>query len=137
MSGPPPNASPEEFLREGYSYFNTLDRTASPDWFHEDAVYAASREDPDSATHVGREAVAAQFARWVEAYPDLTVEPLDVRAGTSERVFAWVRFSGSGAESGLPIAMELAVVWTLREGKIARIAEYSDRDEALAAAGLA
>jgi uncharacterized protein len=136
MSSPPTNASPEEFVRAGYANFNSGDRTPTADWWHEDAVFVAAREDPDSATHDGLPAVIAQYARWVEAYPDLTVEPLDVRAA-GDRVFAWVRFSGTGAESGLPMGMELAHIWSLRDGKIARIEEYFDRDEGLAAAGLA
>jgi ketosteroid isomerase-like protein len=33
--------------------------------------------------------------------------------------------------------MELAHVYTLRDGKAARVVEYADRDKALEAAGLA
>ena len=136
MAGPPAGAGPEEFVRAGYANFNSGERTPTAEWWHEDAVFVAAREDPDSSAHVGLPAVIGQYGRWVEAYPDLTVEPLEVRAG-ADRVFAWIRFSGRGAESGLAMDMELAHIWTLRDGKIARIEEYFDRDEGLAAAGLA
>jgi ketosteroid isomerase-like protein len=33
--------------------------------------------------------------------------------------------------------MSFAMVWTMRDGKLARTEMYSDRNEALAAAGLA
>ena len=36
----------------------------------------------------------------------------------------------------MPVEMSFAQVWTLRDGKQARMEMYSDRDEALAAAGL-
>jgi uncharacterized protein len=91
--------------------------------------------DPDAATHQGIQAIRRQFARWHEAYPDLRVEPLDARAN-GDRVFLWVRFVGHGAASGLPLEMELAHVYTLRDGRAARCVEYFDRAEALEAVGL-
>ncbi len=48
----------------------------------------------------------------------------------------WVRFVGRGATSGIPIDMELAHLYTIRDGKAAKVVEYMDRDEALEAAGL-
>ena len=74
-------------------------------------------------------------SRWVDTYPDLTVEPLEARA-SGDAVFLWVRFSGHGAGSGAPVEMELAHVLTIRDGKVARTVEYFDKTEALKAAGL-
>jgi ketosteroid isomerase-like protein len=73
--------------------------------------------------------------RWVEAYPDLQVEPLEIQTN-GDRAFVWVRFSGHGAGSGVPIDMELAHVLTIRGGKTRRLEEYSERAEGLEAAGL-
>jgi ketosteroid isomerase-like protein len=83
----------------------------------------------------GIEAVRRQFQGWIDAYPDLTVEPLEAR-GSGEKVFLWVRFSGHGAASGIPLEMELAHVITMRDGRVARTVEFMDRAEALEAAGL-
>lgn len=47
-----------------------------------------------------------------------------------------VRFAGHGAASGIPLEMELAHVYTMRDGKAARAVEYMDRVEALEATGL-
>lgn len=124
-----------EFVLEGYARANAGERVPETDFWHEDAEYQAAREDPDSATHVGIEAIRRQFARWYEAYPDLRVEPLDSKAN-NDKIFVWVRFSGHGAGSGIPIDMELAHVWTVREGKASRVVEYFDRSEALEAIGL-
>jgi ketosteroid isomerase-like protein len=79
--------------------------------------------------------VRRQIGRWVEAYPDLRVEPLEIRTN-GEVAFVWVRFSGHGAGSGVPIEMELAHVVTIEEGKFRRIEEYPSRDGSLEAAGL-
>jgi ketosteroid isomerase-like protein len=73
--------------------------------------------------------------RWVETYPDLRVEPLEIQIN-GDQAFVWVRFSGHGAESGVPIDMELAHVVTIKRDKVLRVVEYADRAEALEAAGL-
>lgn len=124
-----------ERLREGYDLFNSGVREPLPEYWHEDGEYHVSVEDPDSEICRGIDAVRRQYARWVEAYPDLKVEALDMKANGDE-VFTWVRLSGHGAGSGVPIEMELAHVTTMRDGKIARVVEYTDRGEALKAAGL-
>jgi ketosteroid isomerase-like protein len=124
-----------EFVLGGYARANAGERVPQLDFWHADAEYAAAREDPDSETHTGIDAIRRQFARWYEAYPDLRVEPLESRAN-GDQVFVWVRFSGHGAGSGVPIHMELAHLWTVRDGKAARVAEYFDRSEALDAIGL-
>ena len=124
-----------QFVLAGYARANAGERVPELDFWHEDAEYQAAREDPDSETHKGIEAIRRQFARWYEAYPDLRVEPLDGKA-ENDLVFVWVRFSGHGAASGIPIEMELAHVWTVREGKAVRVVEYFDRSEALDAISL-
>ena len=124
-----------KFVLDGYARFNAGEKVPELWFFTPDAEFHAAREDPDSAVHRGLEAVRAQYARWVDAYPDLTVDPVEAKdAGDS--VFLWVQFSGHGEGSGAPVEMELAHVLTMRNGKVARIAEYFERAEALEAAGL-
>ena len=124
-----------KFVLDGYARFNAGEKVPELWFFTPDAEFHAAREDPDSAIHRGLDAVAAQYARWVEAYPDLTVEPLEAR-GKGDKVFLWVRFSGHGEGSGAAVEMELAHVITMRSGRAERIVEYFDRKEALEAAGL-
>ena len=124
-----------EFALDGYARFNAGEREAELWFFTPDTEYHVAREDPDSAIHRGIDAVSGQFARWVEAYPDLTVEPLEAK-GRGDKVFLWVRFSGHGEGSGVPVEMELApraddAGW---QGRARR--EYATRAEALEAAGL-
>jgi ketosteroid isomerase-like protein len=124
-----------EIVLDGYARFNAGEQIPELWFWHPDAEYHAAREDPDSAVHRGIDAIRRQFASWLDAYPDLTVEPLEAR-GQGDKVFLWVRFAGHGAASGAPLEMELAHVYTLRDGKAVRAVEYMDRDEAVQAAGL-
>ena len=123
-----------DFVLASYEWGNR-ERAFARDWWHPDGEYVNTREDPDHATHRGIEAIEKLFASWLEAYPDVRVHPVEAR-GNGNRVFVWVRFSGHGAESGIPLEMELAHVITLEGGRVRRLEEYFDRAEALQAAGL-
>jgi ketosteroid isomerase-like protein len=132
----------EDFIRSAYARFNEAEpdpsgehKLASLDFYDPDAVYVNDARDPDAGIHRGIEAVRQQVGRWVEAYPDLQVEPLEIHTN-GDQAFVWVRFSGHGAESGVPIDMELAHVVTVKGGKVLRVEEYSDRAEGRKAAGL-
>jgi ketosteroid isomerase-like protein len=124
-----------EFVRDAYARFNAGERTAELWFWHPDGEYHAERQDPDSAVHRGIDALRKHYASWVEAYPDLTIEIREAE-GNADHVFLWVRFSGHGAASGIPLDMELAHVYTLRDGKAVRVVEYADRNEARRAVGL-
>jgi ketosteroid isomerase-like protein len=124
-----------EILLDGYARYNEGERIPGLWFWHPDAEYHVAREDPDSAVHRGIDAIRQQFANWHQAYPDLRVEVLDARAN-GDRVLLWVRFAGHGATSGIPLEMELAHLYTMRDGKAAKLVEYMNRDEALEAVGL-
>src|SRR4051795_1924097 len=132
----------EDFIRRGYARFNQAEREpvdeqelASLDIWHPDGVYVNSASDPDPGIHRGIEAVRRQIGQWVEAYPDLQVEPLEIQTN-GDRAFVWVRFSGHGAGSGVPIAMEMAHVNTVEDGKLRRVEEYQERGDGLKAVDL-
>lgn len=54
-----------------------------------------------------------------------------------DRVFAWARWTGRGRTSGVDADWHLAIIYTMRDGRIIRGEEYFDRAEAVKAAGLA
>jgi ketosteroid isomerase-like protein len=123
----------EELVRFGYEWFNR-EKEPPPTW-HPDGVFINAREDPDHATYRGIDAIREQHQGWFDAYPDLHVEPLEIRTN-GDLVFVWTRFTGHGGESGAAMEMELAHVATYEGGKLKRLQEYFDRAEALEAVGL-
>jgi ketosteroid isomerase-like protein len=124
-----------ELIRSAYDRFNGGEKVPPADVWHADCEYISSSDDPDHGSHRGLEAVRKQFQSWVETYPDLRVEPLDVLVN-ADRVFVWGQWSGHAAGSGAPVEMKMAQVWTVEGGKIRRGEEYFDRAEALEAVGL-
>jgi ketosteroid isomerase-like protein len=124
----------EDLVRFGYEWFNR-EHEPPPTWLA-DGEFINSRADPDHAVHSGIDAIRKQNRDWIEAYPNLRVEPVEIKSN-GDRVFVWVRFTGHGADSGIAMEMELAHVITLEGGKTRRIEEFFDRADGLAAAGLA
>jgi uncharacterized protein len=131
-----PELDVEELVRWAYAYFNR-EHEPPPTW-RPDGEFVNAREDPDHATYSGIEAIAKQHQGWFDSYPDLTVEPLEVRQNDDgDRVFVWAHFSGHGADSGAAMDMELAHVLTLDdEGRTRRMEEFFNRAEGLRAAGI-
>jgi ketosteroid isomerase-like protein len=123
----------EDLVRSAYAWFNR-EKEPPPIWLP-DGEFINARDDPDHAIYRGIDAIRKQHQGWVDSYPDLRVEPVEIRAN-GDRVFVWVRFSGHGADSGVAMDMELAHVLTFEGDKLRRQEEYFDRAEALEAVGL-
>ena len=138
-----PQETSDDWARRAYATLNQALREPSgerlraylEEFWHPDAAFVNLPNAMEPGSHQGRDAVWLQIRRWVEAYPDFQIEPIELRPN-GDRVFAWVRASGHGAASGIPIDLEAAEVITLEDGKVRRNEWYPDREEGLRAAGL-
>jgi ketosteroid isomerase-like protein len=74
----------------------------------------------------------AQMLSWREE-PETTVEEV---IGSGDHVVVIACFRGRGRGSGVTVAQRLYEVYTLRNGRVLRVDEFTDRDQALEAAGL-
>jgi ketosteroid isomerase-like protein len=95
----------------------------------------STRVDPDRAEYHGHEGLVRMIAEWEEDFTELTYAPDDfVDAG--DQVIARLHQSARGARSGVPVEADFWLVWDLEAGRITRMAIYTERDQAFAAAGL-
>ena len=85
----------------------------------------------------GREAVRRYLQDWVDTFDGLTVVAEELLELDDRRVVAVLRVSGRAKLSGIETELRLAVVYSLRDGKIVRGREYIDREQALEAVGVA
>lgn len=84
----------------------------------------------------GREAVRESVSHWRAEWDDYMVMPEGfVEVGDS--VVVTVRLRGRGRGSGVEIDALFYDVYTLRDGKIVRMDQFTERSEALEAVGLA
>jgi len=75
------------------------------------------------------------FAEWGSACDDWEVE-IEALHDLGDKVLAIVKQRGRSKLSGVPVEMLMAMLWTFRDGKEARMDMYSDPSEALKAVGL-
>ena len=90
----------------------------------------------EHAVYRGPEAVSQYTQRWLEAWDTFSLEAEEVESTSAEnRAFSAIRMRGTGKGSGVEIDQRGFWVYELRGGRLYRISEYSDRAEALEAAG--
>jgi ketosteroid isomerase-like protein len=84
----------------------------------------------------GRDAVWAFRDEWDDAWADDFVSPVETIREYGGAVIALVRFSGHARASGIEIRGGVFQVFRFRDGLVARIEDFTDRADALKAAGL-
>jgi ketosteroid isomerase-like protein len=84
----------------------------------------------------GEQAARRYAAEWLEMVADMTLLPEELLDAGAEQVVATLRVTGRWMRSGVVAQVRFAALYTLREGRIVAIREYSDRGEAVEAAGL-
>jgi ketosteroid isomerase-like protein len=90
---------------------------------------------PEEQVYAGTEGAEAFLREWTATWDDWELNVEELR-DAGEKVVALVRQQGRSRLSGLQVDMSFAQVWTIRDGKQARMDMYSDPAEALAAVGL-
>lgn len=104
--------------------------------------------DPDvEVTRVGGDAVATSgtwrgindmskaLVEWLHAWENLRAEPKHY-IDRGDRVLVIARQTGRGRRSGLGLDHAVGLLFTIRDGKIARLEQYWETTDALRAAGL-
>ena len=121
-------------VRRLFAAFNKRDWGALSAELDPEVEYTPVEEH---TTRHGREAFTEYLKGWLEAWETFLGEPEEIeitRAG--DHAFIAIRCQGSGKGSGVEIDDRLYWDGELRDGRLYRISEYTDRQEALEAAGL-
>ena len=111
--------------------FLLLDVEEALAYAHPDIVWNPTEE---SAAQ-GHDAVRASLVRWKGEWDDYEMRPEEFEH-MGDRVVVAVRVRGRGRASGIEVDARLYDVYTLRDGKIARMDQFTQRSEAVEAAGL-
>ncbi len=90
---------------------------------------------PDEASLRGRDAVRGFLEQWRNTFSDYRYD-VEQYVDAGDRVVALCSQGGAGRDSSGIAMMRWAQVATVRHGRILRLENYSDREEALAAAGV-
>ena len=123
------NVAYEAFARGG------LDRFM--EHFTDDVDYRTVEGAPDDSGPIhGKDAIRAWLQDWIDTFDEFWFEPVELIDAGEDIVVAVERFGGRAKLSGIETDQTEAVVYSIRDGKLARCREYATRHEALQAAGL-
>ena len=89
-----------------------------------------------SDTFEGREQLLDAVSDWFESVSAWAVEILELTDCGEDRVLMDCQVVARGKGSGTPFTQHVFSVITIRNGKIARFEDYTEKGEALEAAGL-
>jgi SnoaL-like protein len=129
---PPPNVDLVTLFRSEAGT-SRLFETLAP--FLQDDFIAAGSRIQDSE-FVGLAGLKRGWADWLEPWESYRVEIEDVLDAGGDAVVVLTRDFGRRAGMEVEVSIQGAAVWTVRDGKIARATFYTNRDDALKAAGL-
>jgi ketosteroid isomerase-like protein len=87
------------------------------------------------ATYRGHEGIRRFYREVREVWEEFRWEPLRF-LDASDKVVVFLHSHGRGRGSGLEMARDAAMVWTVREGRAVSLRFFTDEAEALKAAGL-
>jgi len=86
--------------------------------------------------YAGPDGVRRFFSDVEDAGPDFRIDVERVEPVGANRVLAFIRVHLSGRASGVPMEFDGGNVYDFADGSIRRVRVFSDREEALEAAGL-
>jgi ketosteroid isomerase-like protein len=125
-----------EIVRRVYEIWPTRQWSLIPDYFDSKVELDLSRNVFNPDVYRGHAGIEEALQGIYDMWEDFEIVPVEIIGG-GDKVLATVRISGIGRESGVPVAMEVMNVWTIRDSKVVRVVGgYRDRAEALEAAGL-
>jgi ketosteroid isomerase-like protein len=125
-----------DLLRRGYDH---VARTGEwlPEAVHPEFVWDTTTLDfgINLQRCVGLDATNRWLAEWVEGFENWSLD-VEETIDAEDQVITVVRQQANPRSGGPVVEMRFAQVWTFRDGLIARMDMYRDRDEAFEAAGL-
>jgi molybdenum cofactor guanylyltransferase len=124
-----------EGLRRGFESFNRRDISQMLEFASPDIVVHDAEELPGGSVHRGRSEFRAGLEEWIAMFDELHVEPLEFRR-FGDKILVVFRATGRGGESGIRVDVELANVFTMRDGLVVEWHSYTSKEQALEAFGL-
>ena len=94
-----------------------------------------SSADLDSVLH-GHDGYREAWERTLDAFDDLRLVPEEVLDLGDNFLLVTVQYTGHGSGSGVPVSQQVFQLLETRRGLVIKIEDFTDRSEALEAAGL-
>ena len=124
-----------ELVQRWHAGWNEGGLAAVRDLLHPDIEWEEASEMPGGGTHVGRPAVEAYLQSLVDTVGNFKADVVET-AVAGEQVITVLQVGRSVTASGVPFEFTVTHIHEIRDGKLASVRVFFDRDQAFAAAGL-
>jgi ketosteroid isomerase-like protein len=125
-----------ELVRRVHEAFNQGGMDALLPFLSREVEWHDIPDQPDAVgVTYGHEGALLAARNWLSAFGEGYKTEIAEVQDRGDEIVVVARNIGRGAESGVEIQHELASVWTVHEGVIARVRWFSRREDALQAVG--
>jgi ketosteroid isomerase-like protein len=125
---------PLEIVRQVAERWNAGDIERLFELYHDDLVVVTGEHWPDgNAVMEGKQRFRESTQEWLDVWQSVHVETDAVEAH-GDRVVAHGSWVTKGRVSGMEGTMPIHIVFTVRDGRIARVEWFPDHERAVAAA---
>jgi ketosteroid isomerase-like protein len=125
-----------EVVRRLAERWNAGDSAGVHKLYADEIVMVTAPEWPDTGPFVGKEAVERSTQEWRSAWDTVEVD-LERLEGVGDLVVAVGAWDSRGLASGASGRLPFGILFTVRDGLVARLEWFMDPGQARAAAGLA
>jgi uncharacterized protein len=125
--------SPEDLavVKAAYDAFGRGDMDALYELLHRDIEWRTTPEVPFLGTYRGLDEFLRGMNEWTDSFDEITTE-VEEMIDAGEHVLVFHRMHGRGRDSGAEVDLAIWQVVSVRDGKLVRMHDYMDREEALA-----
>jgi ketosteroid isomerase-like protein len=127
-----------EVVRQVYDAAARRDSASIFDLYDREVELDSSRLElvNDEGVYRGHDGLRRFFREWHEAWEGIDYDYDELVDAGGEHVISFVTRRGRGRASGADVELSLALVWTVRDGRVNRVVWFPTRAEALEAVGL-
>jgi ketosteroid isomerase-like protein len=122
-----------DVIRELTTRWNAGDMDGVLELYADDAVTRTGPHWPEQASYRGKEQIRASIEEWRSVW-EVVVAELESLEEHGDKVVAVGSWNIRGGASGVGGDMPIYILFTVRDGKIAELEWFADRDEAVASA---
>ncbi|HYN91775.1 MAG TPA: nuclear transport factor 2 family protein [Thermoleophilaceae bacterium] len=122
-----------QVVRQIAERWNAGDLDGMLDVYHDDLVVQPGEHWPDTKVLEGKQSFRESTEEWLSVWQSIEVETDKVEP-YGDRVVARGAWRSTGRVSGVAGTMPIHIVFTVRDGRIARLDWFPDHERAVAAA---
>jgi ketosteroid isomerase-like protein len=123
-----------EVIRELARRWNAGDVDGVLDLYAEDAVMHSGEDWPEQASWHGHDGMRANIEEWLATWERADAEIDSIEEYPGDQVIATGAWNARGRLSGVSGKFPIAMLFTMRDGKIATVEWFPDHERAVAAA---